>query len=202
MSRPTKPRIELLPNERWGDAERAALNAGFPGMDEVFLSGKPDAPPMPTVLGTLMKNPALIGPYLAFNRVILQTPALGERWREILVLRVAWRARQPYEWVQHARMAQEVGITKDEIRAVTRGPDAEGLKPIDAALVAAVDQLLDDYCIDDDTWARLAKELDERQLIELTFTVGCYTCLAMGFNSFGVQLDPGLAPDPTLPFPE
>ena len=37
----------------------------------------------------------------------------------------------------------------------------------------------------------LAEQLDERQLVELVFVVGTYTCLAMAFNSFGVQLEPG-----------
>jgi hypothetical protein len=40
----------------------------------------------------------------------------------------------------------------------------------------------------------LAKQLDERQLVELVFVVGTYTALAMVFNSVGLQLDPELQP--------
>ena len=52
--------------------------------------------------------------------------------------------------------------------------------------------MLDRYRIDDDTWARLAKQLDEQQLMEVVWVVGTYTVLAMAFNSFGIQLDPDL----------
>ena len=54
---------------------------------------------------------------------------------------------------------------------------------------------IDNTRISDETWARLAEHLDERQLIEVVFTVGTYTCLAMAFNSFGLQLDPELQPE-------
>ena len=72
---------------------------------------------------------------------------------------------------------------------------------MEADLVAATDQLVDDYRVDDDTWARLAEHLDERQLVELVFVVGTYTGLAMAFKSFGLQPDAGLqeAAPPSIP---
>ena len=73
--------------------------------------------------------------------------------------------------------------------------------PLEAELLAATDQLIDHYRVDDDTWARLAEHLDERQLVEVVFVVGTYTCLAMAFNSFGLQLDPELDAIETIPFP-
>ena len=71
-------------------------------------------------------------------------------------------------------------------------PTPNAWTPLEADLLAATDQLIDDYRVDDDTWARLAEHLDERQLVELVFVVGTYTALAMAFNSFGLQLDPEL----------
>ena len=44
----------------------------------------------------------------------------------------------------------------------------------------------------DATWASLAGELDEQQLMDLVFTVGAYEILAMAFRSFGVELDEDL----------
>jgi alkylhydroperoxidase family enzyme len=66
--------------------------------------------------------------------------------------------------------------------------------PLEADLLAATDQLVDGYRIDDATWARLAEQLDEPQLMEVAFVVGTYTCLAMAFNTFGIELDPDLDP--------
>jgi 4-carboxymuconolactone decarboxylase len=44
----------------------------------------------------------------------------------------------------------------------------------------------------DETWAVLAAELDEQQLMDLVFTVGAYDLLAMAMRSFGVELDEDL----------
>ena len=91
------------------------------------------------------------------------------------------------------RLAESAGITDRRDR---RGPPTAtgSWTPLEADLLAATDQLIDRYRIDDDTWARLAQHLDEQQLVELVFVVGTYTCLAMAFNSFGL-LDPSSTAD-------
>jgi hypothetical protein len=38
----------------------------------------------------------------------------------------------------------------------------------------------------------LASELDDRQLMDVVFTVGAYDLLAMAFRTFGVPLDEDL----------
>jgi 4-carboxymuconolactone decarboxylase len=197
------PRIAPLPTDEWGDDAVAALRAAF-GEDgaERMLSTAPDAPPMPNVLTTLMRHPALAGPFLTYNNMLLRTPTLDPRLRELMVLRVAWRTRSEYEWVQHVRMAARCGITADEVEAIGQGADADAWSALEADVLAAIDQLLDRYRIDDETWARLAQHLDERQLVEMAFVVGTYTCLAMAFNSFGLVLDPDLDSVPAPPLPK
>lgn len=186
------PRIDPKPVDQWGDDARAALEAAFPRAAPRILSPGPDALPASNAISTLMHYPALAGPFLAYSTVLLETPALGHRHRELIVLRVATRTGSAYEWAQHVRIARAIGITAEEIDAISRGEDPGTWTGLEADLLAATDQLVDRYCVDDDTWARLAQHLDERQLIEALFVVGTYTCLAMAFNSFGLQLDPDL----------
>ena len=177
-------RLAPLPRERWDDDVRTALREGFgaDAAERLMTNG------MPNVVGTLMHHPRLAGPFLAYNSVLLTKPALDPRLRELVVLRVAHRTNCAYEWAQHVRMAERVGITREEVEAV-RGGAWSGLE---GDVLAATDQCLDRACVDDDTWSRLAAHLDERQLVELVFVVGTYAGLAMAFNSFGLQLDPEL----------
>jgi 4-carboxymuconolactone decarboxylase len=197
------PRIAPLPKDEWADDAIAALKAAYGAKAaERILSDAPDAPPLPNVLATMMRNPALTGPFLTYNASMMRAPLLGKRNYELMVLRVAWRTRSTYEWVQHVRMAQRCGITIEEVEAVGRGSDDERWTPLEADLIAATDQLIDRYCLDDDTWARLADQLDERQLMEVAFIVGTYTCLAMVFNTFGIEVDSGLDGLPAPPLPD
>ncbi len=147
---------------------------------------------MPNVLGTLLHHPALAGPFLAYNNVLLQNPTLEPRHRELMVLRVAWRTRSSLRMgaARPARATARHHRRRDHARSPS-GPPVEWT-PLDTALLDATDQLVDGYRVDDDTWKRLAEQLDERQLVELVFVVGTYVGLAMAFNSFGLQVDPDL----------
>jgi len=197
------PRLAPIPKEQWDDDVRAAFRTAYPKeVADRFLSTAPEAARIPNVLATMMHHPALSAPFLVFNRVLLEKPALGHRLRELMVLRVAWRTRSLYEWVQHVRFAHRYSVTPEDIHAIAHDTHAPAWTPLEIDLVAATDQLLDRYRIDDDTWARLAKHLDERQLFEVSFTVGTYTCLAMAFNSMGLQLDPELHSINIIPFPK
>jgi 4-carboxymuconolactone decarboxylase len=202
VSRPSAPRLAPLPKERWGEDARAALAGAFSqAVVDRFLSSGPDAMRVPNVLSTLMHHPALAGPFLTFNSHLLDKPVLGHRLRELMVLRVAWRTRSNYEWLQHVRLAQRFSLTDADIEAIAQGTRAPTWTPLEADLVAATDQLIDRYRIDDETWARLAEQLDESQLVEAVFVVGTYTCLAMAFKSFGLELDPELR-SISAPLPE
>lgn len=55
--------------------------------------------------------------------------------------------------------------------------------------MTAADELEETSRLSPATEAVLTKHLDEQQLMELVFTVGCYSILAMAFNTFGVELD-------------
>ena len=46
--------------------------------------------------------------------------------------------------------------------------------------------------IGEETWSTLAADLDERQLMDVVFTVGAYDVLAMALRTFGVPLDDDL----------
>jgi 4-carboxymuconolactone decarboxylase len=201
---PDTPRIPPLPTDQWGDDEVAALRSAFGDAGAArMLSEAPAGWRMPNVLATLIRHPALAGPFLTYNNVLLRTPALEPRLRELLILRVAWRTRSEYEWLQHVRLADRLGFTAAEIEALPHGANEGAWSSLEADLLAAADQLLDGYRIDDETWTRLTEHLDERQLIEVLFVVGTYSCLAMVFNGVGLALDPELdtVSAPSFPTP-
>ncbi len=157
-----------------------------------FPSREPGRPKGLNVLGTFALHPELATAYHTFNGHLLFATTLSTRQRELLVLRVAAVRAAEYEWLQHVVLAGDVGISPEEVERVAAGPAAEGWSSFEAALLAAVDELLDDAMIADATWKVLADELDAQQLIDLVFTVGAYDVLAMAMRSFGIQVDDDL----------
>lgn len=195
------PRLPPLPRDRWDGDVETALRAGVP--DQVadrWLGSGDDALRVPNGISSLLHHPRLAAKFLKFNAQLLWDPVLSHRQRELMVLRVAWRTRSQYEWVQHVKLSQRYGVTLAECEAIADG-DGGSWTPLEAALLRATDQLLDDYRVDDDTWARLADELDDDALVELVYVVGTYTNLAMVFNSLGLELDPDLDAGDAPPLP-
>jgi alkylhydroperoxidase family enzyme len=185
-------RISPLPREDWS-AELDTFVTGFRSAvqgdrsDEGRQSGA-------NLLGTLAQHPALAQAFLTFNGHLLYGSTLSARQRELLILRVATLQRSDYEWAQHAILGRKLGLDDSEIEAVATGPDAAQWSAADRALLRAADELLDDSTIGATTWAALAQEFDHRQLMDIVFTVGTYSMLAMALRAFAVEPEEGLIP--------
>lgn len=111
--------------------------------------------------------------------------------RELIILRLAWRISAVYEWPHHVRLARSSGVSQDDVDGVIVG-HCESWSQLDGGLIAATDQLLDSYRIDNGTWTRLTKQLNEQQLVEVPFVMGTYVSLAMAFDSWSVQVECGI----------
>ena len=143
------------------------------------------------IFRTFVRHPKLFRRWSAFGGQLLFRSAFDGRTRELAILRTAWRCRAPYEWGQHVRIGLEAGVTRDEVERLAR-PDLDDWDAADALLLTAVDELVADHRIGDDTWSRLAGSWDEKQLIELPFLVGHYVMVAMALNSAGVEGEAGV----------
>ncbi len=104
--------------------------------------------------------------------------------RELAVLRIAHLSACAYEWDEHTAIGQKAGLTLEDIAALQRGEAAD---EFDRTVLAAVDELVENTRISDDTWAALGERMDKRQLMDFVFTVGGYHMLAMALNTFGVE---------------
>ncbi len=179
-----------LPPDEWPPEMADAIAAlRPPSPRHPFPARDPSRPKGLNALGFLAHHPALATAYNHFNGHLLFASTISPRQRELLVLRVAALRGAEYEWVQHVVLAGDAGISDDEVELVQIGPDAEGWSALDRALVAAADELVHDARIGDATWAVLAAELDQQQLMDVVFTVGAYDLLAMAFRTFDVELD-------------
>ena len=193
MTSPEEPRLEPVPFPEWDEQTRTTL-LQFLRRPEIYLSGAPNAPPMPVVLEMFAHHLPLSASWLPFTDMLAGEDAkLSPRHRELLILRVAWRTRSGYEWAQHSRMGADAGVTTAQIDAMTEGPAAPVWTPLERTLLTAVDEMIDDHVVGDTTWAALASEFDPAALFELLFLVGGYLCLAGVLNSIGLQ---GELPDP------
>jgi 4-carboxymuconolactone decarboxylase len=188
----SQPRIPPRPSADWDEQVRDALTAlRSPGNARRPGEPRPERRPPSNIVGIFSWHPALAKAFFAFNSHVFHS-TLSDRDREIATVRTAWLRRAEYEWTQHVRMAKNAGLSDEEVDAIMAGPDSPVWGPRDAALLRSVDEIAADRYVSDETWKRLAQDFDRQQLMDLVFTIGAYDLLAMAFNNFGLELDPGM----------
>jgi AhpD family alkylhydroperoxidase len=177
-------RLQPLPADQWDEAVQQSLSVMLP-------PERRNPQDASNALATFVNHPALTKAFLRFNVHLLYSSTLPARVRELAILRVAHRRDCAYEWAHHVDLAKREGISDDEIAAVRRAGDgsAGDFEAFERAVLAGVDELDEKSQLSDQTWAALGERLDDRQRMDYIFTVGCYTLLAMAFNTFGVQLE-------------
>lgn len=174
-TRPSQPRLPALEAETLDEETRRLVPAGS------F-----------NIFRTLAHHPKLLKRWMVFGNHILSKSTLPAREREIVILRTGWRCEARYEFGQHTVIGKREGLTDDEITALTAGAGDHPWSPADRALVDAADELHDDQCVSESTWAAMAERWNDQQLLDIVFTAGQYTLVSMALNTLGVELDDGM----------
>jgi alkylhydroperoxidase family enzyme len=175
--RPTEPRIPLVTEP---DAEVREL------LDTALTH---DGSPL-NIFGMLAHHPRLMKRFNLMGGFLLNKGLVPAREREIVILRIGWRARAVYEFGQHTIIGKAEGLSDAEIAGLAGA--SHDWSERDAALIAMADDLADDDCVSDATWAKLAPAWTEAQIIELIITAGFYRLVSGLLNSTGVPLDDGV----------
>ncbi len=149
------------------------------------------------IFATLAVSPETLRAYLPLGKHLFTESTLPAELREIVITRVAWRTSCEYELAQHERLARRAGLDERSLRAVLDEDGAGDMSPLHAAVISAVDELVESARVSDVTWVDLADCLDDQQLIDMLMTAGFYCMLAWTLNSLGVELDERLQPPPS-----
>ena len=177
-----EPRVGAKEQAEWDDADKVIMKP--------FVDSDSDH----NVFKTLLRHPSLFKRWLVFANHVLFKSTLLLRDKELVILRVGHRCQSGYEWAQHEVIGRKAGLDDSAVQSAIEGPAMTGLNDLDQCLLLATDELLDDAFISDSTWRNLSTHLNQKQIVDLIFTVGQYNLVSMALNSLGIQLDEGLSP--------
>ena len=142
------------------------------------------------IFATLAHAPKMLDAVLHMGGYLLSGKGIPPREREIVILRVGWRAGSVYEFGQHTVLGGQAGLTEEEIVRLTED-SLDGWDDADRLLVAMADDLDADDRVAGPTWDGLAERWNQTQLVELLVLAGFYRLVSGFLNSAGVELDPG-----------
>ena len=101
------PRIPPLAEPDWPERLRSVLDARPPALGSRLGDNN--------IFSTLARHEDLFRAWLRFGGFLLGDGVLPARERELLILRTGYNCASDYEWGQHVRIAQALGIAREEI---------------------------------------------------------------------------------------
>jgi alkylhydroperoxidase family enzyme len=177
------PRIAPLPQDALSEADVALINAVRAG-----AGAGPVVDTAPEYMRMMVRHPRLFRSQMDMGAV-LYNGALPPVERELAILRLAWLCGAPYEWGQHVGIAHRLGIAPEVVERARQGSSASGWSDHERAILAGVEELLEDKALSDATWDVLAQSWNEQQLLEFPMMVGQYVATAYLQNTLRIRLE-------------
>jgi len=132
--------------------------------------------------------PRAVRPFMELGGAVLST-ALDARRREIAVLRVAHATRAPYEWAQHKQLAENVGVTNEEIDAIDREEPVSSLDEECNLICRVADEVTRDVRLSDEALEQIIDRYGPREATELILLVSYYNMVSRLLESTRVQIE-------------
>ena len=149
-----------------------------------FMSPKGN---VPNIFGILLRNMELFAAWAGFGTYTMSGSRIDKKLREVLVLRTAANVDCEYEWHHHQRIAAAVGLSAEVVERI------RARQPLDSdehtLMVRCADELAQNAMLSDALWQQMNQRYGLEYTMDVVFTVGAYTALAMGLKSCGVQLE-------------
>ncbi len=115
--------------------------------------------------------------------------------REMAILLVTREWTSHYEWNAHKRAALAEGLDPAIVAAIAGGEQPASLQPNERALYRFCTELLETKRVSDGTFAAAKSAFGEQGVVEIIYTLGYYSLVAMLLNVDEYPLPAGVAPE-------
>jgi alkylhydroperoxidase family enzyme len=134
----------------------------------------------------LLHSPPVAEGWLTFLTAIRQNSGLAARVRELVIMRVAVLNAAEYEFRAHLPFAQREGVSEAQVEALRTGDMTHFAGPERAALAYA-DAVTRSIRVADDVFAAVRRHFDDREIVELTATVGAYNLVSRFLEALAID---------------
>lgn len=146
-----------------------------------------DALGEPNVLRAIANNPPVLQSYMRYGTTLWEESGLSFRERELAILAIARTLRSRYEWHQHVAIAEDAGISTDEMAAIGRDDDA-AFEGAEGALIAYA-RAFAEGGVTDDLHDALAVHYDDRTVAGTAMLASHYVATARAIDALDVPVE-------------
>lgn len=137
---------------------------------------------------SLHLNPAVREGMSAMSGALLREGSLEAGHREMIIVRVGYVENSIYEVVQHASLAESVGVPKAKIDNLAC-EKPRGLDSAERALMTFVDEQLATSRASDEALADMRAHFSESQIVEAILVIGNWWMISRMMETSGAQIE-------------
>jgi alkylhydroperoxidase family enzyme len=154
-------------------------------------AGVPDYMAELAIFQVLLNHPALAGRLNDLLALMLWHGKLDSRLRELAIMRIGWLTASDYEWTQHWRVAQGLGVSADDLLGVREWQSHAEFGSAERAVLAATDDLVRKGAVSAESWAACKQEFgaDQAVLVELVSVISAWRMIASILESLEIPLE-------------
>jgi alkylhydroperoxidase family enzyme len=154
-------------------------------------AGVPDYMAELAIFQVLLNHPALAGRLNDLLALMLWHGKLDSRLRELAIMRIGWLTASDYEWTQHWRVAQGLGVSADDLLGVREWQSHAEFGSAERAVLAATDDVVRKGAVSAESWAACKQEFgaDQAVLVELVSVISAWRMIASILESLEIPLE-------------
>lgn len=136
----------------------------------------------------LLHTPALAAAWFDYNNAVRFQTSLGDRARELVIMRVAALTGCEYVWKVHeTQYAAPAGITPQQVAALRDWRKSGVYGEKESALLTYVDAMTQNVAVPDAVFDGMREHFNDRQILELTVLIGAYNMQTRLLRALDIQ---------------
>ena len=133
-----------------------------------------------------VRSPELARRVLGMGNFLWERTSLERRIVELAICATGRFWESNVEWVAHARMALEHGVTQETLDAIMAEQHPESAPPDEQLAYELSSSLHRDHRLTRPLYDRAIKTFGEQGLVEIIAVIGYYTLVSMTLNAFEI----------------
>ena len=160
-----------------------------PMVAQIFQKTEDSGGEVINLMKVLAHSPKICRDFNRMGITLLLKGDLSPRLRELAILRVGDLAKANYEWTKHVPIALQAGANQGQIDDLPNWEDSKQFDGQEQAVLQYTDEVVRNIKASEKTFNKIAEFLSEKEIVELTVTIGYYGMVCRVLETLQIELE-------------
>jgi 4-carboxymuconolactone decarboxylase len=137
----------------------------------------------------LAHSPKILRDWGRLGTTLLMKGETSRKLLEIAIIRVGEINQAAYELTAHRRIGLECGLTQDQVTDIANWQESDKFDDLERAILQYTDEVSQNIRVSDESFNSLRKHFSERQMVEITVTIGYYHMVCRFLEPMQIDLE-------------